>query len=198
MNILSFILYCIIVTFSPGPANIVILATTHNSGPRKAIEFSCGAAAAFALLLTASALLNSLLAAALPGILMLLRILGSLYILYLAWKIYGMENHEEATGSAGTFSSGFLMQFVNPKVVLFTMTVIPGFVLPYYNDPLQISGFVILISVIGSCAFVSWILFGVAFKSLLSRYRKGANSIMALFLIYSAFMVSGLTELIRH
>lgn len=35
MDIASFIIYCFIVTFTPGPTNIVILSTVHNYGSKK-------------------------------------------------------------------------------------------------------------------------------------------------------------------
>ncbi len=38
MNILSFLTYCFIVTFTPGPTNIVILSTVHQSGTKKSTE----------------------------------------------------------------------------------------------------------------------------------------------------------------
>lgn len=62
MNILSFIIYCIVVTFTPGPTNIVILSSVQHHGARKTMGYVGGATLAFGLLLTASALLNRLLA----------------------------------------------------------------------------------------------------------------------------------------
>lgn len=39
MNITSFLIYCVIVTFTPGPTNIVILSAAHNYGTKKAMEY---------------------------------------------------------------------------------------------------------------------------------------------------------------
>jgi threonine/homoserine/homoserine lactone efflux protein len=87
-----------------------------------------------------------------------------------------------------TFVSGFLMQFVNPKVILFTMTVIPSFVLPYYTGPPALALFAASITIIGFCAFLTWVLFGVMFKEFLHKYHKTFNIIMALFLVNSAII----------
>nr|MDA8229597.1 LysE family translocator [Desulfitobacterium hafniense] len=133
MNISSFFIYCVIVTFTPGPTNIVILSTAHNLGTKKAMEYSYGATIAFGLLLGISAVLNTVLIAVIPKILIVMQIIGSFYILYLAYQIYKMDVSESAEIQTATFVSGFLTQFVNPKVVLFTMTVIPSFVMPYYT-----------------------------------------------------------------
>jgi cysteine/O-acetylserine efflux protein len=198
MNITSFFIYCIIVTFTPGPTNIVILSTAHNFGTKKAMEYSYGATIAFGLLLGISAMLNTVLISVIPKILIVMQIIGSFYILYLAYQIYKMDVSESTEIQTGTFASGFLMQFVNPKVMLFTMTVIPSFVMPYYTTPLALAVFAGFITIIGFCAFVTWVLFGVIFKEFLQKHQKTVNVVMALFLVYSAIMVSGVVELIKR
>ncbi|MCB9481415.1 MAG: LysE family transporter [Desulfobacteraceae bacterium] len=191
MNIASFSIICVIVTFTPGPTNIVILSTVHNSGTKKAVEFASGAAVAVGILVGLSAVLNSILMPVIPKILVVMRIVGSLYILYLAYQIFKMDASRVGSSDSGGFASGFLMQFVNPKVILFTITVIPAFVLPYYNDPFSVSIFALSITIIGTCALSSWVLFGMILKSFLQKYQKPVNIIMASFLVYSAAAVSG-------
>lgn len=196
MNITSFLIYCVIVTFTPGPTNIVILSTVQGLGIKKALEFSYGATIAFGALLAMSAILNTLLVSIIPKLLIGMQIIGTLYILYLAYQIYKMDTSEATEKQVATFRSGFIMQFVNPKVVLFTMTVIPGFVMPYYTDPHVLTIFIAIITAIGFLAFVTWVLFGAIFKEILMKYQKLVNVSMSLFLIYSAIMGSGLVELI--
>lgn len=196
MNITSFLIYCVIVTFTPGPTNIVILSTVQGFGIKKAMEYSYGATLAFGALLAISAILNTVLVAVIPKILIAMQITGTLYILYLAYQVYKMDTSGAAEKQVATFRSGFIMQFVNPKVVLFTMTVIPGFVMPYYTAPHALTIFVAIITVIGFLAFVTWVLFGAIFRGILMKYQKPVNVSMSLFLIYSAIMGSGLLELI--
>lgn len=69
MNTTSLLLYCFIVTFTPGPTNIVILSTVNNLGTKKAMEYTYGATIAFRLLLVISAFLNTLLITIVPKIL---------------------------------------------------------------------------------------------------------------------------------
>jgi len=171
MNIASFLIYCVIVTFTPGPTNIVILSTVQGFGIKKAMEYSYGATIAFGALLAISALLNTMLVVVIPKILIIMQVIGSLYILYLAYQIYKMDTASSTVKQTATFRSGFIMQFVNPKVVLFTM---------------------------GFLAFVTWVLCGAIFKELLLKYQKPVNICMSLFLTYSAIMGSGLVEIIRR
>jgi threonine/homoserine/homoserine lactone efflux protein len=190
MNIASFILYCFIVTFSPGPTNIVILSTTHHYGTKKAIQYTYGATAAFSILLLLSVVLNSLLVVILPKILGFMQLVGSLYMLYLAYQVYKMDVSKPTGNQMGTFWSGFIMQFINPKVILFTMTVIPSFVMPYYKDMSALIFSVILITVIGFLAFLSWVLFGTIFRDFMQKYKKAVNVAMALFLVFAAVMIN--------
>ena len=162
------------------------------------MEYAYGATIAFGLLLGISAILNTLLVAVIPKILIVMQIIGSFYMLFLAYQIYKMDVTESAEVQTASFISGFLMQFVNPKVVLFTMTVIPSFVMPYYTAPPALAVFATSITIIGFCAFVTWVLFGVMFKEFLQKYQKTVNVIMALFLVYSAIMASGVVELIKR
>jgi Putative threonine efflux protein len=197
MNITSFFIYCIIVTVTPGPTNIVILSTVNNLGTKKAMEYTYGATIAFGLLLAISAMLNTVLLAAIPKVLHIMQIIGGSYILYLSYQIYKMDISKSTEKKTTTFLSGFLMQFVNPKVVLFTMTVIPSFVMPYYTTFSALMIFVACITIIGFIAFITWIIFGAIFKEFLQKHQKTVNIIMALFLVYSAILVSGVVEIIK-
>jgi cysteine/O-acetylserine efflux protein len=189
MNIASFLIYCFIVTFTPGPTNIVILSTVHNFGTKKAMKYTYGATIAFGLLLVISALLNTMLITIIPKILIAMQIIGSLYIFYLAYQIYKMDTSKPTINQTGTFMSGFLMQFLNPKVVLFTMTVIPSFIMPYYTAMPAVTISVIVITIIGFLAFITWVLFGTIFKEFLQKHNRIVNVVMALFLAYSGIMI---------
>lgn len=189
MDFTAFILYCFIITFTPGPTNIVILSTVHNNGTRKAVEYTFGATIAFGLLLVFSTLLNSILLGLIPKILILMQIIGTIYMFYLAYKLYKAEPSNIASNEKGTFMSGFLMQFLNPKVVIFTVTVIPSYVMPYYTEMTALSLSVVAITLIGFLAFMAWVTFGRIFKSFLQKHNKIVNILMSIFLAYSGVMI---------
>ncbi|MFK4342777.1 MULTISPECIES: LysE family translocator [unclassified Paenibacillus] len=189
MNIASFLLYCFIVTFTPGPTNIVILSTVHNFGTNKAMKYTYGATIAFGLLLVFSAVLNTTLITIIPRILVVMQIIGSFYMFYLAYQIYKMDISKPTVNQTATFMSGFLMQFLNPKVIIFTLTIIPTFIMPYYNTIPAVTISVMVITLVGFLAFATWVLFGTIFKEFLQRHQKTVNVIMALFLVYAAVMI---------
>jgi cysteine/O-acetylserine efflux protein len=189
MNITSFLIYCFVITFTPGPTNIVILSTVHNFGTKKAMKYTYGATIAFGVLLVISAMLNTILITIIPKILIVMQLIGSFYMFYLAYQIYKMDSSKPAVNQTATFMSGFLMQFLNPKVVLFTMTVIPSFILPHYISMPAVTISVLAITLIGFLAFFTWVLFGAIFKEFLQKHNKTVNIMMALFLVYSAIMI---------
>jgi threonine/homoserine/homoserine lactone efflux protein len=153
------------------------------------MEYTYGATIAFGLLLAISAMLNTLLITIIPKILIVMQIIGSFYMLYLAYQIYKKDTSKPIVNQSGTFQSGFLMQFLNPKVVLFTMTVIPSFILPHYTAMPAVTISVFTITLIGFLAFITWVLFGSIFKKFIHNHSKTVNVLMALFLAYSGIMI---------
>ena len=70
--------------------------------------------------------------------------------------------------------------------------------MPYYTAPPELAVFAAVITIIGFCAFVTWVLFGVLFKEFLKKYQKAVNIVMALFSAYSAIIASGVVELLKR
>lgn len=87
----SFIIYCFIVTATPGPTNIIILSNVQNYGIKAGMKFTYGSTIGFLLLLAISAILNSFLNNILPNIIIYLQILGTIYMLYLAYQIFNID-----------------------------------------------------------------------------------------------------------
>lgn len=86
------------------------------------------------------------------------------------------------------------MQFINPKVVIFCLTVFPSFVMPYYSSIYELLVFALIITVIGTIAFFSWVLFGKLLKNFLQKYKRFTNIVLSLFLVYCAYMISGIDK----
>ena len=196
MDIISFIVYCIIVTATPGPTNIAILSISTNSGIKKTSRYILGATSALLILLVLSVLFNSALSAMVPTIMIFMQYVGSIYMLYLAYQVFRMSASSTMSKQAATFISGFTMQFVNPKIWLLTITVIPSYVMPYYKDTFVLLGFSLLIDTIALSAFVAWAMFGKIMIQFLQKYQKIVNIILSLLLVYSAIEVSGVMELL--
>lgn len=189
MDMTSFLIYCVIATFTPGPTNLVILSTVNHFGAKQAMKYSYGAAAGFGLLLVISAVLNNLLITVIPKILIAMQVVGSIYMLYLAYLMCKSHSSNPTGNQTATFLSGFMMQFLNPKVVLFSWTVIPTFVMPHCSTASAVTVSIVALTLIGFLAFTTWVLFGTVFKSFFQKHNRIASVMMALLLVYATLMI---------
>lgn len=195
MNLTLFLVYCLIMTITPGPTNIMILSTVHHQGVQKALWFSYGSILGFGISLSLSALFNAILARFIPTIMVFMQYFGALYLLYLAYLI-AMTNTRSShlKKEVGSFKKGFLLQFINPKVILFCMSVFPSFILPYHTSSLALTVFVLIITVIGAFSFFVWVFFGNFLTRWTHRYPKTINALLASCLVYTSLMISGLMD----
>ena len=59
------------------------------------------------MLLVLSAFLNTLFSTWIPNVLFIMQVVGTAYMLYLAYQIYTMDTTDASENKAGNFSSGF-------------------------------------------------------------------------------------------
>lgn len=190
MNMITLIVYCFIVTATPGPTNIIILSNVQNYGIKSGMRFTYGSTIGFVVLLVISAILNSFLNKVLPNIIIYLQILGTIYMIHLAYQIFNMDvSKKDESKVKGSFFSGLLLQFINPKVILFTLTVFPSFILPYSSENYILLTNIFIIGTIGFIAFMIWVGFGAIFNKIFQKYNKILNIVLGILLIYAAIML---------
>jgi cysteine/O-acetylserine efflux protein len=189
IDLLPTITYALVANFTPGPNNITAAAMGVLYGYRRSLPFLLGASAGFYLVLLLAAVVASTLLAAIPALEPVLRVVGAVYILYLAYSIlkatYKFEdNKTEPMG----FFQGFIFQLVNPKVIIYGLTLFTTFLASLAGDiPLLLLA---LIPLTISCfaAISTWTLFGALIKNYLGypTVRLAVNIVLALLLVYSA------------
>ncbi|MBC1400733.1 hypothetical protein [Listeria booriae] len=81
------------------------------------------------------------------------------------------------------------MQFVNVKVILYGITTFSTLVLPYFTGVMQVSFFVLLLTVIGFSGTCCWAMFGSIFSRIFAEHKRGLNVVMALLLGYCAISI---------
>lgn len=191
INLVPFLSYVFVTTFTPGPNNIMSMTNANRDGFKKTIKFNFGVFAGFLVIMLACSYFNLLLFNLIPSIKIFMSIIGSTYMLYLAYKIYTSKSVEGEGDNThiNSFLTGLIMQFVNVKVILYGITVFSSFIIPYYSNPASQVLFSLLLAFIGFVSTTCWALFGALFQKLLSKYRKAFNIIMSLLLIYSAIAI---------
>ncbi len=187
MNLLAFFIYVVTTTFTPGPNNLMAMSNGLHTGFRRTAKFLGGVFAGFFLIMLICGFINFLLMSLLPSIRIWLNLLGATYMIYLAFHVMTSKPHEEETNEAlNTFTAGLSMQFINPKVILYGITVFSNFITPNYQSYFSILTFSLFLAFVGLIASSSWAAFGVIFRTFFSKYERVINISMGLLLIYSA------------
>jgi cysteine/O-acetylserine efflux protein len=187
-NLIPFITYIIITTFTPGPNNIVSMSNGMRDGYKKTLHFLAGIFVGFFVVMLICGLLNFVLISLLPQVKFWLNILGAIYMLYLAGHIIFSKppSEEDGKNKLNTFIAGFSMQFLNLKVILYGVTVYSNFIVTSFQDPISVSLFAPLLAAVGYIATSCWAVGGDLFSKLISKNYRLFNLLMGGLLIYTA------------
>ncbi|MGE8001661.1 LysE family transporter [Lysinibacillus sp. NPDC093190] len=192
MPLFSFLVFVIITSFTPGPNNIMAMTFANKHGLARTLRFCIGVGVGFLTITGLSSLFNVVLIDIMPIIEFPLTILGVGYMLYLAFKILTSKENDsdkEEENKRNLFFVGVLLQFVNPKGILFGITVVAAYILPYYSSYVSYFLFSLFLGLVGIMSTFSWALFGSVFQKILLQYRQSFNIVMALLLVYSAISI---------
>ncbi len=195
INFGAFIIFVIVTTFTPGPNNISSSSLGVIYGYRKTIPYILGVTTGFFLTMFVTGLISRTLYAIIPTIEGAMRLVGAVYILWLAYKTLKLSyEFSSQNAQALGYGSGLLLQLFNIKVWLYGLALYSTFLA-------GITGNIVLLLIsavlLASVAFVStstWALFGSATKQILRRpaYQRTVNVILALLLVYNAIDLSGI------
>lgn len=187
--LLALTLFTFVTAFTPGPNNIMVTASGVNFGFARTIPHMAGITIGFMVMVAACAAGLGAVFTAVPSLQLALKIVGSLYMLWLAWKVANARPASDEPDDLAkplTFFQGAAFQWVNPKAVVISLTAISIYVRPDH----RITDIVILLAMFGlftALTVVTWTGFGVALRSVLRDPRRARifNVIMALLLVAS-------------
>ena len=115
--ILALILFAFASSITPGPNNIMLLASGANFGLRRTVPHMLGISGGHALMVALVGLGLLQLFLAIPWLKPALMIASAAYLLWLAWKIANAAppGARDATGRPFSFVQAAAFQWVNPK-----------------------------------------------------------------------------------
>jgi cysteine/O-acetylserine efflux protein len=181
--------YVLVSTFTPGPSNISSASAGVLHGYRRTLAFQCGLAVGVFLMMGLSGWISTGLLAAFPALEPITRYAGAAYILYLAFSILRASYaFSEAEVGGLSFLKGLTLQLLNPKLVVYALTVFTGFLSPLTANPAGVAVAAVGLAAVSFIATSVWALFGAAIKATLRQplWRLGVNALLALSLVYSA------------
>jgi threonine/homoserine/homoserine lactone efflux protein len=167
---LALLAYAFVTSITPGPNNFMLLSSGVNFGFVRTVPHMLGIAIGFLVLLLAVGFGLGAVLTAFPALHTALKVAGSAYLLYLAWKIAtsrSMSGKSEAGAQPLRFIDAAAFQWVNPKAWVMAVTA-----MAVYTDPARPFLSVVLIAVafalVNLPSVSTWAGFGTALRGFLS------------------------------
>jgi threonine/homoserine/homoserine lactone efflux protein len=186
LNTFAFVSYVVVNTFTPGPNNIMSMSNASRYGFRRALRFTAGVGAGFFLLVGIAITCTVALYNFIPMVKPYMTIAGASYIVWLAWKTVTSSSHESDNANECSFTSGMLLQFLNPKAILYSITAASTFIVPYFSSVPKLIGFSAALALVSVAATSLWALFGSVFRRFMADNRRLVGWVMGGLLIYCA------------
>lgn len=162
--------YAFVTSITPGPNNLMLLASGVNFGFIRTVPHMLGVGIGFFVMLLAVGFGLGAVFTAFPALHLILKVLGSAYLLYLAWRIATTRSLAKE-GKAGavpmTFLEAAAFQWVNPKAWVMALSA-----MAIYTNPdrpfLSIWIVAAAFALVNLPSVSSWAGFGTALRGFLS------------------------------
>jgi len=185
------VLFAFVSSITPGPNNMMLMASGANFGFRRTIPHMLGINLGFVFMCLVVGLGLAQVFAAYPVSYTVLRTFSVVYLLWLAWKIAHAApvRKSDATGQPMTLLQAAAFQWINPKAWAMVLTAISVY------SPQQTVQMIVLVAAV-FCAvnlpsISSWTVLGQQMARLLNSSRRLVifNRTMAALLVLSLYPV---------
>jgi threonine/homoserine/homoserine lactone efflux protein len=193
--LLAFVAFGFVTAVTPGPNNVMLLASGVNFGFLRSVPHILGTAFGMVVMIAGVGVGLGGLFRAYPVLYGVLRWVGAAYLLYLAWRIAGSGTPK--AGGTGARPMGFFgaaaFQWVNPKSWVMVLGAVTAYV-PldgYFRNLLLVAA---VFGVVAAPSVGVWAAFGTALRRFLEAPGRirAFNFAMALLLVLSLYPI--LTE----
>mgnify|MGYP001388763956 FL=1 len=189
-DLLSLIIFGFVTALTPGPNNITASYSGFNFGYKKTLPLILAVIFGWTSLLIVMNTGLIFIFRQYPIIQEIIKILGSIFLVYLAYLIsFSKPSKGAPIKNPITFSKAFILQFVNPKSLVVSMTTVSIFIDPenYLRDSLIVISFFFLMAVI---SINSWCLIGMYLRNFATseKFIRNFNYLMSFLLIVCVIM----------
>lgn len=186
----DFFLYCFASLATPGPNTLMALENGRRKGFRRGIWLNLGMLCGLSIVTLICLAFSKTLFDRLPLFQPLMKLVGTVYMLYQAWKCLTRRGMDGGDPGKGDFLKGLTMQFINPKVFLAATSIISNYLLPHFSSIPVLTAMTLLIALQAFAYGVLWLGCGSVLSRFLARHEAGANRVMALLLMYCAWKIA--------
>jgi threonine/homoserine/homoserine lactone efflux protein len=191
-DIAVIVAFAFVGSFSPGPNNAVLWASGISFGFRRTIPHVAGAALGVGALVVGVAAGVGAFLEAVPAAEVALKVAGSAYLLYIAWRVAGSGaiTRGEAAHPLSVWQAA-VFQWLNPKAWIFAVALVATF-LP--EDLPRLTGIAFLTGVVLVVVTVSFAIWAAG-GSMLSRFVDDERRRRVVSLVLAAMIVASVTSL---
>ena len=156
--------------FTPGPNNLMLMASSAKFGFRRTIPHGLGVTVGFALMVVLVGIGLGEVFRYLPWLEPVLKVLAAINLLYLAWTLIGLKIKDQGAGQRPlTFIEGAGFQWINPKAWALAVSFVAMVVDPGPGRYVGIAVLGVGCLVIGAASSPTWMVFGDRLEKLLKR-----------------------------
>jgi threonine/homoserine/homoserine lactone efflux protein len=191
--LLAFVVFAVVMFFTPGPNNIMLLSSGVTYGFRRTLPHIAGITIGFAFMVGAVGLGLGTIFITYPVLQSILKYAGVAYLVYLA-AVIAMSgpvgpDRDNRRGPM-TFLGAAMFQWINVKgwvMVIGTITAYAGIAGFPWNITIQVA----LSLLLGALSCSAWALFGTALRPILTSPKavRAFNIVMAVLLLASLYPV---------
>lgn len=189
-SLMPLAMFAFVSSITPGPNNIMLTSSGMLFGFSRSIPHMIGINVGFGVLLALCAAGIGSLILAMPALHLMLKILGSAYLLYLAWQLrsVGFGQDDEAAAKPMSFAGAALFQFANPKAWVMAVTGSAAFLPLAQPVWLAIALFCAVFCAVNLPCIGIWAGTGAALRRYLAQpfWQRLFCGVMVLLTLYSA------------
>lgn len=191
---LSLLLFCVSSSITPGPNNLMMLMSGINFGVKRSLPHYFGILLGFSAMVFLVGMGLAGVFAKFPVLHQIIKYIGAIYMLYLAYQIIRSSSSLKEVKSAHrplSFFKAVLFQWVNPKAWVMAIGAVSAFTvitLPMVSQVIIIS---LIYFLVGVPCIAFWLFGGVAVRRYLNnpRYLQIFNVTMGILLIASIILM---------
>ncbi|HYD61860.1 MAG TPA: LysE family translocator [Noviherbaspirillum sp.] len=192
-SLLPLATFAFVSSITPGPNNIMLTSSGILFGFARTIPHMLGITFGFGVMLVLCAAGIGSLILAVPAIHVVLKLIGSAYLLYLAWQLRSMAFKQDDKSSAKpmSFLGAALFQFANPKAWVMAVTGASAFLPLVQPVWFAIALFCLVFCAINLPCVGVWAGTGAALRRYLAQpqWQRLFCGVMVVLTVYSAIAV---------
>jgi threonine/homoserine/homoserine lactone efflux protein len=191
-EIAALVAFAFVGSFSPGPNNAVLWASGISFGYRRTIPHVAGGALGVGALVVGVAAGIGALLEAVPAAALALKVAGSVYLLYVAWRVVGNGAiaEAEAANPLNVWQAA-LFQWLNPKAWVFAIALVGTFLPDDVPRPAGIAFLAGLVIAVVAVSFTIWAAGGAALARFVADERRSrvVNLLLAALIVASVVLL---------